>query len=110
MSSYERGRDFVVLLYDLERYAGETRAPLSVYPPGFPRFHVTAYGRRPGELFQSMLWTRPADSHEEARRMVPSGGDYFDRSKNFPSPMVPIEGWYYDVTPPTPPLPAEARP
>lgn len=106
----ERDRDFMVLLYDLERYGGETRAPLSVYPLGARRFYLNAFGRQPGQLFHTLLWNRGAESHAHARGLVPAGGDYFDRSKNFPSPMVPIEGWLYDAAPAEPPRPAEVMP
>lgn len=87
---------FVVLLYDMERYAGESRAPHSLYKPGDVRWRLIAYARAEGAQFGSVAWVAPAMSREAALAMVPPGGEYFDRRDNHPSPMVPLEGWAYD--------------
>ena len=93
--------DHMVLLYDAERYAGENRAP--GYQLGMVRFSLTAFTRSPGAPFHRMIWAAAAVTLDEARAKVPTGGTYFDRSKNWPSPMVPLEGWYFDSAPSEPP-------
>ena len=82
----------VVMIYDREDYGGE-RAPESVLPSTGPRFCVSAVDA----LSQRLLWLRRTTSIEEARSFVPRGGAYFDRSTNWPSPMVPVEGWRFDT-------------
>lgn len=86
--------DTQVLLYDLENYGGAGRAP--GYRPGDVRFFLNAYSRQPGAPFASLIWTASATTYDEALTLVPSGGRRFDRTGNFPSPMVPVEGWRYD--------------
>lgn len=96
-----------VLLYDLERYGGEDRAP--GYKRGdVPRFLLNAYYRQPGKTFHVFLWADSAATLEEARARVPDGGAYFDRTGNYPSPMVPIEGWRFECRPPEPPRTEQA--
>jgi len=94
------GADYVVLLYDRKRYAGEKWDP--GFRPGMAQFGVSAFGRKPERLFHDMVWSFACATYEEARAMVPAGGVYFDRSGNYPSPMVPAEGWYFDDEPPCP--------
>lgn len=96
--------DFVVLLYDLERYAGEERAPN--YRPGDTRFFLAAFARRPGRMFHDLTWTASGKTHGEALRSVPVGGARFDRTGNSPSPMVPVEGWRF-AQEPLPPVTEE---
>lgn len=98
----ERARGFEVLLYDRDDYAGH-RAPESVMPRTGPRYGVRAVRVSNG----ATLWTGRAETHDAARALVPPGGAYFDRTGNWPSPMVPIEGWRFDVEPPIPPDPRE---
>ena len=95
-----RDHDHGVLLYDLEDYAGAGWAPR--YKRGDIRFFLNAYTRLPGALFHSLIWTASAHTLEEARAKVPLGGVYFDRTRNWPSPMVPIEGWYFEREPERP--------
>lgn len=94
---------YVVLLYDNERYAGENRAPHYVNGRD-PRFGLAAYRKSlpPEPWSLRLLWSISANTYDEARRMVQPGGLYFDRTGNHPSPMVPIEGWAYDIEPPCP--------
>ena len=94
---------FAVLLYDMERYAGENRAPDYVKGRDH-RFGLAAYRKSlPPEQFSlRLLWTVWVDTYDDARRMVLDGGLYFDRTGNYPSPMVPIEGWAYDIEPSCP--------
>ena len=98
MSQYEKR--FAVLLYDMERYAGEKMAPNYIKGRDL-RFGLAAYRKslhtEPYSL--RLLWTAWFQTYDEARRMVEPGGLYFDRTGNHPSPMVPIEGWAYDIEP-----------
>ena len=95
-----KGYAYMILLYDFERYAGEGRKPGYVNGRD-PRFGLAAYWHSlPGETFGArLLWSVSANTYDEARRMVCPGGKYFDRTDNFPSPMVPVEGWYYSNEP-----------
>lgn len=82
----------VVMIYDREDYGGE-RAPESILPRVGSRFLVSAVDALSGRG----LWSRRATSIEEARSFVPRGGAHFDRSTNWPCPMVPVEGWRFDT-------------
>lgn len=95
----------MVLLYDLERYGGESWAPR--YKRGIVRFSLVAWSKHPGSLFSSPIWSVTAASLTAARAMVPTGGRYFDRTGNWPSPMVPLEGWWFDCEPAMPMIKAE---
>lgn len=98
MSYSSREEEFLVLLYDLESYGGTGRAPW--YRRGDTRFFLNAYARRAGQLFHALAWTASAETIARARSLVPSGGVYFDRTGNFPSLMVPIEGWRWNSVAP----------
>jgi hypothetical protein len=96
-----KNADHLVLLYDLERYAGERFEPN--YKRGDLRFFLNGFTREPGRMFHTMIWGASASTIEEAYSKVPPGGVHFDRTGNWPSPMVPVEGWYYESAPSRPP-------
>lgn len=96
------GGKWHVMLYDFEDYGG--RAP--AYRRGVHcRYSLDCRGSR-----GATLWSVGFATYDEARGRVPVGGEYRDRTGNYPSPMLPIEVWLYDYEPPAPAIVAESAP